>query len=179
MKSEVLAQETPIVLDKRKMKQQVVNPVEYFPEFKQYELYVGKVNPNNEWWIQKVMRNSKTKYVLNHSISVIKCIGGYAFSAVKFVTKQSFRGLGYICNKIGDALGDKGNYNSNNRNVACVKHDNTIPYQHQQLRNVNVGNGFSEQEYVMTFNKPIHPNCSNSYDDIPSFDDLLREYSNK
>ena len=48
----MLAQETPIVLGKGKMKQQVVNPVEYFPEFKQYELYVGKVNPSNEWRIK-------------------------------------------------------------------------------------------------------------------------------
>ena len=105
------------------------------------------------------MRNSKTKYVMNNSISVIKCIGGCAFSVAKFVTKQSFRGLRYICNKISDAFEDKENYNSNNRNVACIKHDNIIPYQHQQLcrnsNNLNVGNGFSEQEY----NKPIHPNC--------------------
>jgi hypothetical protein len=160
----VLAQEVPIVFDKRKAKLQIVNPVEYFPEFKRYELYVG--NDRNGWW------NSKVKYVMNGGVGIIKWIGGYAFSVAKFITKQTFRGLGYVCNKIGDGFDDKRNHTvNNNRNIARIKNE--------CISNNNmIGNDCFVEGKHGVYNKPMVSNCSNSYDDIPSFDTLMREYSN-
>ena len=170
MKSEVLAQEVPIELDKGKMTLQVVNPVEYFPEFRKYELYIGKASDGGSWW------NSIGKYVVNGGVGVVKWIGGYAFGVAKFITKQTFRGLGYVCNKIGDGFDDKGCCHSNNRNVACIKNENIIPCINNN--NMIVSDCFGEQDRVM-YNKPMESNCSNSYDDIPSFDTLMGEYNNK
>lgn len=159
MKSEVLAQEVPIELDKGKTTLQVVNPVEYFPEFRKYELYIGKVNDRGNWW------NSIGKYVVNGGVGVVKWIGGYAFGVAKFITKQTFRGLGYVCNKIGDGFDDKRYYKGNN-NMGS-NYNNIILYRN----NNNMEHG--------VYNKPMEYNCSNSYEDIPSFDTLMREYNNK
>ena len=173
MKSEVLAQAVPIEVDKRKMKLQVVNAVEYFPEFRKYELYVGKVSDGGGWW------NSIGKYVVKGGAGVVKWIGGYAFVVAKFITKQTFRGLGYVCNKIGDGFDDGRNYKgTNSRNVGCMNNNNIIPH---RSNNSMVGNDCIVQQGNAVYNnKPIMEyNCSNSYEDIPSFDTLMREYSNK
>ena len=168
----MLAQEVPIELNKGKITVQVVNPVEYFPEFRKYELYIGKASDGGSWW------NSIGKYVVNGGVSVVKWIGGYAFGVTKFITKQTFRGLGYVCNKIGDGFDDKRNYRSNNnRNGSCIKNDNIIS---SCINNYGtVRNVCSAQQGNVMYNKPTESNCINSYDDIPSFDTLMREYNNK
>ena len=61
--------------------------------------------------------------------------------------------------------------------LLSIKNDNIIP---SCINNYGVvRNVCSAQQGNVMYNKPMEYNCSNSYDDIPSFDTLMGEYNNK
>lgn len=200
----MLLEEPIITLNTQKIKEEVIKPVDYFPEFKEYSLYVGEIDPGNEWWIKKVMRNENVKNAMNAGIDVGKKAGEFALDTAKFVSKQTFRVLGFVFNKIGEALDDKEKsdvYRGNGRKCfGVVKEDNYKQYSmnvntNQQIyvnTNNNVNNNIIIQDYFENipynengmnccpgqFGQKNNNNSNNiNINDYPSFDSVMGDFT--
>ena len=133
LKSEVLAEEPPYEVPYENAKDPINNQIIYFPEFQEYQIYVGKLIPKKKtsevieafryvgnglgtmgnYLAEKYQENDMNNKLIEGGVLAAKGVGvvgkalyKVAKPVVKFTTIKAIQGIGYLCNQAVNLLSD-------------------------------------------------------------------------
>ena len=133
LKSEVLAEEPPYEVPYENAKDPINNQIIYFPEFQEYQIYVGKLIPKKKtsevieafryvgnglgcmgnYIAEKYQENDMNNKLIEGGaiaakgvVTVGKAIYKVGKPVVKYTTIRAIQGIGYLCDQIVNILSD-------------------------------------------------------------------------
>ena len=181
LKSEVLAEEPPYEVPYENAKDPINNQIIYFPEFREYQIYVGKLIPEKKtsdlieafryigngigtmgnYIAEKYQENDMNNKLIEGGVIVAKGVGEagkalYKVSkpVVKFTTIKAIQGIGYLCNLALDVISDK-----ETKDKETIKDnekiEQNIPNPNNQINSLDLPDGgqlvFQESKEYPTF----------------------------
>ena len=172
LKSEVLAEEPPYEVPYENAKDPINNQIIYFPEFREYQIYVGKLIPKKNtseiieafryigngigtmgnYIAEKYQENDMNNKLIEGGVLVAKGVGEagkavykIAKPVAKFTTVKAIQGIGYVCDQILKLLTDN----------KPIEQNNPIPNPNNQTNGLDLPDGgqlvFQESEEYPTF----------------------------
>lgn len=206
IKSEVLAEEPPEPFDKEYNLYPCQLQADFFPEFNNYQLYKGEVTEltKNEAMKEKFKQVIETigngvastaKYVaekaeqndfkgkVTYGYQTIKKTGGYVVSktvpVLKYLTKKTIGGLGYLLNTIDENLGDSQTITQEDDKKENKKEDEKEANKNEnEKEHKSVDNNLNQIDKPQINNKQIE-NINEQYEfspvgDFPTFEEVIK-----
>ena len=181
LKSEVLAEEPPYEVPYENAKDPINNQIIYFPEFREYQIFVGKLIPKKKtsevieafryvgnglgtmgnYIAEKYQENDMNNKLIEGGVLAAKGVGEVgkalykvAKPVVKFTSIKAIQGIGYLCNLALDVISDK-----ETKDKETIKDnekiEQNIPNPNNQINSLDLPDGgqlvFKESKEYPTF----------------------------